>query len=511
MEIPQEQHGRSGVEAHVRVCGRAQRGVRLRVVPPCSKIACHGSPCHDYRLLLKGNMPAMPFDETARRPPALLPGLTVRERERFAARSAQCGTTRRFHLGSALLAFFVLCCCTTAAQVQDAQSGSNAAGRNLSEQEELAGGMDAVEQCAIERSKLNEERAKFETAQVLLSIKDESVQDLIARNRELESAVYEGEKLRRKLEVQLEKVTAVNVTGDAVSEQSMRKATFAFAERLAADAMHTEPDVTEVMDMAERLLEVLRGATGDAVAKERLAARVAANSGRAQEQPRENSMDAGVHAMRQQEKTLDPIGNGPQSKSGERWRKEEDVRAIGRKEIFSKHVMEKLKEEVREMFYDSFDSYMQHAYPYDELRPLTCSRKNVFGTGAKGYALTLIDSLDTLAVLGDIDRFDAAVRRVIQEVKFDVDVNVSVFETNIRAVGGLLSAHFLALRFLPWYAGELLKMCVDLADRCVCARARVREMKREGERERVRARTSERARARARARATARERDVRRP
>ena len=126
-------------------------------------------------------------------------------------------------------------------------------------------------------------------------------------------------------------------------------------------------------------------------------------------------------------------------------------------------MMKKLREEVREMFYDSFDSYMQHAYPYDELRPVSCSGRNVFGP--KGYALTLIDSLDTLAILGDIDRFDAAVRRVIGEVKFDVDVNVSVFETNIRAVGGLLSAHFLAKRFLPWYTDELLKMCIDLADR----------------------------------------------
>jgi hypothetical protein len=126
-------------------------------------------------------------------------------------------------------------------------------------------------------------------------------------------------------------------------------------------------------------------------------------------------------------------------------------------------VLNKLKDEVHAMFTDSFESYMQHAYPYDELRPLSCSGKNVFGP--KGYALTLIDSLDTLAILGDFTTFDAAIRRVIREITFDVDVNVSVFETNIRAVGGLLSAHFLAMKFLPWYSDELLKMCVDLADR----------------------------------------------
>ena len=55
------------------------------------------------------------------------------------------------------------------------------------------------------------------------------------------------------------------------------------------------------------------------------------------------------------------------------------------------------------------------------------------------------------------------------EVSFDVDINVSVFETNIRALGGLLSAHFLALRFLSWYDNELLLLAVDLADRLMPA------------------------------------------
>ena len=27
---------------------------------------------------------------------------------------------------------------------------------------------------------------------------------------------------------------------------------------------------------------------------------------------------------------------------------------------------------VRQMFYHSYDSYLKYAYPYDELRPLTC-------------------------------------------------------------------------------------------------------------------------------------------
>lgn len=38
-------------------------------------------------------------------------------------------------------------------------------------------------------------------------------------------------------------------------------------------------------------------------------------------------------------------------------------------------------------------------------------------------------------VLGEIDEFEKAVRRVIEDISFDNDIVVSVFETNIRVVG----------------------------------------------------------------------------
>lgn len=47
-------------------------------------------------------------------------------------------------------------------------------------------------------------------------------------------------------------------------------------------------------------------------------------------------------------------------------------------------------------------------------------------------------------VLGDIEEFDRALRLVVRDVSFDHDVVVSVFETNIRMVGGLISGHVLA-------------------------------------------------------------------
>lgn len=38
-----------------------------------------------------------------------------------------------------------------------------------------------------------------------------------------------------------------------------------------------------------------------------------------------------------------------------------------------------LREEVRSMFYHAYDSYINHAYPYDELRPLTCDGMDTWG------------------------------------------------------------------------------------------------------------------------------------
>lgn len=47
--------------------------------------------------------------------------------------------------------------------------------------------------------------------------------------------------------------------------------------------------------------------------------------------------------------------------------------------------------QVREMFYHAFNGYMNHAFPRDELRPLSCEGEDTLG----GYALTLV-TLNTL-------------------------------------------------------------------------------------------------------------------
>ncbi|XP_031630345.1 ER degradation-enhancing alpha-mannosidase-like protein 2 isoform X2 [Contarinia nasturtii] len=131
----------------------------------------------------------------------------------------------------------------------------------------------------------------------------------------------------------------------------------------------------------------------------------------------------------------------------------------------------KLREEVREMFQHAYDGYLNHAADYDELRPLTCDGQNTWGS----YSLTLIDSLDTLAVMGNFSEFRRVVDILIQKSNFDSDINVSVFETNIRIVGGLLGAHLMQHRsgaeLEPGWPcnGPLLRMAEDVAKRLLPA------------------------------------------
>eukprot|EP01129_Flabellula_baltica_P007733 TRINITY_DN3025_c0_g1_i1.p1 TRINITY_DN3025_c0_g1~~TRINITY_DN3025_c0_g1_i1.p1 ORF type:complete len:649 (+),score=124.41 TRINITY_DN3025_c0_g1_i1:74-1948(+) len=130
-----------------------------------------------------------------------------------------------------------------------------------------------------------------------------------------------------------------------------------------------------------------------------------------------------------------------------------------------------MKEKVELMFDHAYDSYMEHAWPFDELKPLSCEGYNTWGN----YSLTLIDSLDMLVVMGRFDEFERQVWWLVDHVDFDMDINVSVFETNIRVLGGLLSAHLLISEMdLPLMVGrkyhdELLDLSYDLGKRLLPA------------------------------------------
>jgi ER degradation enhancer, mannosidase alpha-like 2 len=111
---------------------------------------------------------------------------------------------------------------------------------------------------------------------------------------------------------------------------------------------------------------------------------------------------------------------------------------------------------VRAEFLHAWQGYKKYAWGHDALKPLTRQPHDWYG---QSLALTPIDSLDSLILLGLKDEAEATRRYIDTSVSFDKDVSVSNFEITIRALGGLLSAHQLT--------GDrrLLELAEDLANR----------------------------------------------
>lgn len=100
-------------------------------------------------------------------------------------------------------------------------------------------------------------------------------------------------------------------------------------------------------------------------------------------------------------------------------------------------------------------SYKDKAWGADELRPRSGTSQNNWG----GMAFTMIDALDTLWVMGMRTEFDECTEWIKANLHFSVPRSVSVFETTIRGLGGLLAAYDMS--------GErvYLEKAKDLADR----------------------------------------------
>ncbi|CAN6717914.1 unnamed protein product [Malus baccata var. baccata] len=141
----------------------------------------------------------------------------------------------------------------------------------------------------------------------------------------------------------------------------------------------------------------------------------------------------------------------------------------------------RLRDKVRKMFYHAYDNYMIHAFPHDELKPLSKSFTDSLSElgnlklehlpqGYSGSALSLIESLSSLVIMGNNTEFESAIIWLSDNLKFDVDARVNLFECNIRVLGGLVSAHLLASDSSNRlgqgvYKNQLLTLAEDLGKR----------------------------------------------
>jgi mannosyl-oligosaccharide alpha-1,2-mannosidase len=93
---------------------------------------------------------------------------------------------------------------------------------------------------------------------------------------------------------------------------------------------------------------------------------------------------------------------------------------------------------IKEAFSHAWNGYKGEAWGKDELLPVSGGSKNTFN----GWAATLVDSLDTMWIMGLEGEFEEALE-FVKNIDFQTSArpNIPLFETTIRYLGGLLGAY----------------------------------------------------------------------
>ncbi|KAF8627872.1 hypothetical protein AX15_004202 [Amanita polypyramis BW_CC] len=120
------------------------------------------------------------------------------------------------------------------------------------------------------------------------------------------------------------------------------------------------------------------------------------------------------------------------------------------------------KQAVVDAFKYAWAAYERDAMGYDEYHPLSGKGTNFSRDGGIGYMI--IDSLDTIQLMGLTEEYKRARQWINESLSFDRDENFNLFETTIRVLGGLLSAYHLSDN-----DALFLERAVDLADRLLPA------------------------------------------
>ncbi|WWC63138.1 uncharacterized protein I303_105738 [Kwoniella dejecticola CBS 10117] len=151
--------------------------------------------------------------------------------------------------------------------------------------------------------------------------------------------------------------------------------------------------------------------------------------------------------------------------------------ALSSEELFSPIGGIKLKADeekrkaVKDAFIWSWDAYEKYAWGADEFSPLSQTGSNLTSAGGVGY--TIVDSLDALLVLDLIPEYERARDWCKTQLSFEKDATFNTFETTIRILGGLLSAHYLtSTHSLPKIQADaplFLDLAVDLGERLLGA------------------------------------------
>ncbi|KAG2153531.1 glycoside hydrolase family 47 protein [Suillus bovinus] len=100
------------------------------------------------------------------------------------------------------------------------------------------------------------------------------------------------------------------------------------------------------------------------------------------------------------------------------------------------------RDAVVEAFRHAWLAYERDAMGDDEYHPISHTGSNLTKAGGIGY--TVVDSIDTMIIMGLEDEYQRARAWVADKLSFERDGKFNTFETTIRVLGGLLSAYHLS-------------------------------------------------------------------
>ncbi|KAH9027045.1 seven-hairpin glycosidase [Lactarius hengduanensis] len=95
--------------------------------------------------------------------------------------------------------------------------------------------------------------------------------------------------------------------------------------------------------------------------------------------------------------------------------------------------------DVVKIFTDSYSAYHEYAFGHDEVAP----KSKTYLDPRNGWGATIVDAMSTMKIMGLTTQFNEALNfvRGVDFSKSNTPDTVSVFESTIRYVGGLLSAY----------------------------------------------------------------------
>ncbi|KAJ6597000.1 glycoside hydrolase family 47 protein [Mycena vulgaris] len=127
------------------------------------------------------------------------------------------------------------------------------------------------------------------------------------------------------------------------------------------------------------------------------------------------------------------------------------------------HTARAHRDAVEKIFVTSYEAYKEYAFGHDDLQP----ESKTFNDGRNGWGASIIDAMTTMKIMGLDDYFHEAVNfaSAVDFSKSQTPDTVSVFETTIRYLGGLLSSYELSNKKYP----ALLAKAQELGDKMAYA------------------------------------------